>query len=111
MPDAGLELSRAEMRARAVQALEELADGSFAVRMRHEAAARIVVTLRRVALLAAAGDLPAAPMPPCRLAAIAEGWDATAMTAHEYAEGLPAADLALLLAEAPGWAEARRALG
>lgn len=33
------------------------------------------------------------------------------MTAHEYAEALPADDLALLLAEAPAWAEARRALG
>lgn len=109
MPDAGLDLSRAEMRARALLALEELADGSFAMRMRHEAAARIVVTLRRVALLAEAGELPAGDAP-CALAAIAAGWDARAMTAHEYAEGLPAGDLALLLAEAPAWAEARRAL-
>ncbi len=109
MPDAGLDMPRAEMHARAVKALEELADGSFGIRMRHEAAARILVTLRRVALLAAGGEIPEVAAP-CALAAIAGRWDASAMTAREYAEGLPADELALLLAEAPAWAEARRAL-
>ena len=110
MPDAGLELSREEMRLRAVHALEELADGSFAERMRVEAAARIVVTLRRVAVLAAAGEFGgAAPAGP--LAELAARWDAAAMTASEFADTLSPAELALLTEGAPAWAEALRAQG
>lgn len=104
MPDAGLALTRDEMRERAWRALAELADGTFEERLRQEAAARIVVTLRRVALLREAGERELPPPPP-ELAAIAARWDATAMTATEFAESLGPAELSALVAGAPGWAE------
>ncbi len=110
MPDAGLEISRDDMRQRAQRALEELADGSFAERMRLEAAARIIVTLRRVAVLAAEGEFGGA-MPSGPLAELAARWDATAMTASEFAETLTPTELALLTDGAPAWAEALRAQG
>lgn len=104
MPDAGLALTREEMRERAWRALAELADGTFEERLRQEAAARIIVTLRRVALLRAAGEQEL-PVPPPGLAAIAARWDAAAMTAAEFAETLGAAELSALVERAPGWAE------
>jgi len=110
MPDAGLELSREEMRLRAVRALEELADGSFAERMRVEAAARIVVTLRRVAVLAAAGEFGgAAPAGP--LAHEHRGLKLIRAVNARLKVPKDCAELALLTEGAPAWAEALRAQG
>ncbi|MFL1463588.1 hypothetical protein ACI6QG_15380 [Roseococcus sp. DSY-14] len=110
MPDLGMGLSHEEMRRRALHALDELADGSFAERMRVEAAARIIVTLRRVAVLAAGGEFGGAT-PSGPLAELAARWDATATTASEFAGALTPAELSLLTEGAPPWAEAQRARG
>ena len=104
MPDAGLTLSPEAMRQRALETLASLVGGTFWEKMRIEAAARIIVTARRVALLAETGGLEGAP-PPGHIMPIAARWDAAAMTAHEYAETLETAEIVAILAEAPAWAE------
>lgn len=105
MPDAGLSLSPDAMRQRALETLASLVGGTFWEKMRIEAAARIIVTARRVALLAGAGALDG-PAPQGAIHGLAARWDAGAMTAHEFAETLETAEIVAILAEAPGWAEA-----
>ncbi|WPB85800.1 hypothetical protein [Sediminicoccus rosea] len=105
MPDAGLSLSPDAMRSRALETLASLVGGTFWEKMRIEAAARIIVTARRVALLAEegllAGQTPAGVIHPT-----AARWDAAAMTANEFAETLETAEIVAILEEAPGWSEA-----
>jgi len=105
MPDAGLSLSPDAMRGRALETLASLVGGTFWEKMRIEAAARILVTARRVALLAEA-ELLDSPAPEGTILAIAPRWDASAMTANEFAETLETAEIVAVLAEAPTWAEA-----
>jgi hypothetical protein len=105
MPDAGLSLSPDAMRGRALETLASLVGGTFWEKMRIEAAARILVTARRVALLAE-DDLLQGPAPEGAILSIAQRWDAGAMTANEFAETLETAEIVAILAEAPAWAEA-----
>jgi hypothetical protein len=104
MPDTGLSLSPDAMRLRALETLASLVGGSFGEKMRVEAAARIIVTARRVALLAVSGALEG-PAPEGPVMAAALRWDVAAMTASEFAETLEAAEIAAILDEAPLWAE------
>ena len=105
MPDAGLSLSPDAMRLRALETLASLVGGTFWEKMRIEAAARILVTARRVALLAES-QLLEGPAPEGPILALAQRWDASAMTANEFAETLETAEIVAVLAEAPAWAEA-----
>lgn len=108
MPDAGLAQSPDAMRQRALDTLACLVGGRFGERMRLEAAARIIVTARRFALLAAAGTLDPLPVmegPPPLITTVAARWDAAAMTVSEFIETLEAAEIAAILAEAPAWAD------
>lgn len=105
MPDAGLSLSPDAMRLRALEALAALVGGTFWEKMRIEAAARILVTARRIALLAE-GDLLQGPAPAGSILALALRWDAGVMNANEFAETLETAEIVAVLAEAPAWAEA-----
>lgn len=89
--------------------LAELAEGGLAERIRLEQAARVIVTARRAADLAAAGAirLPSVADPAVQaVTEIARHWDAAAVTAFEYAETLPEAALDRLLRAAPAWAAA-----
>ena len=86
--------------------LAELADSSPVERARLDAAARILTAARRAAGL----HLPSSEATRA-VAEILRHWDAEAVTALEYAEGLPEAALDRLLRAAPAWASAaRRAL-
>lgn len=105
MPDAGLSLSPDAMRQRALETLASLVGGTFWEKMRIEAAARIIVTARRVALLAEGGGLEGLPAPGV-IMPVAARWDAAAMTSNEYAETLETAEIVAILEEAPGWSEA-----
>jgi len=91
------------------RALAEMAEGGLAARIRLEQAARVIVTARRAAELAAVGALRLPPVSDPSVQAvneIARHWDATAVTALEYAETLPEAALERLLRAAPAWAAA-----
>lgn len=91
------------------RSLAEMADGSLATRLRQEQAARIVSAARRLADLAAAGALRLPPIADPAVQAVTEiarHWDATAITALEYAETLPEAAIERLLRAAPAWAAA-----
>lgn len=92
-----MELPPAARRAAITKALAALAQGDLAEEARLEAAARLLRTARRVLDLAQA----ALPLP-----AGMTGWDSRAVTAREYAEALPPAELDGLLAEGPRWAAA-----
>jgi hypothetical protein len=91
------------MRDRAMATLADLMSGGFAERMRIEAAARIIVTARRVAVLAP--EDAAVPGDAGGISDIAARWDARVMTVAEFAESLNPAELAALLDAAPAWAE------
>lgn len=89
--------------------LADLAEGGLADRIRLEQAARVIVAARRAATLAEAGALalPSVADPAVQaVTEIARHWDATAVTALEYAETLPQAALERLLRAAPRWAAA-----
>ncbi|KAA2212433.1 hypothetical protein [Teichococcus oryzae] len=77
------------------EALAEMARGELSERLRLELAAQILRTARRARQLTAAS---------AALPAVMAGWDATAVTAREYAEDLSPAALDALLAEGPRWA-------
>ncbi|WP_244407423.1 hypothetical protein [Roseomonas fluvialis] len=90
------------------RSLADIAEGGLAHRMRLEQAARVIVAARRASHLAAAGALalPATDPAVQAVTEIARHWDDTAVTALEYAEGLPVAALERLLRAAPSWAAA-----
>ncbi|MBR0680627.1 hypothetical protein GXW74_09020 [Roseomonas eburnea] len=91
------------------RALAEMAEGGLAERIRLEQAARVIVMARRAAELAAAGGLRLPPVSDPSVQAVTEiarHWDATAVTAVEYAETLPESALDRLLRAAPAWAAA-----
>lgn len=102
MPDIGIALPPEALRQRALAVVTELATGGFEQRMQIEAAARILVAARRASLVAA-GGAGAGVVPE-----LAARWDSRALTAAEFAEQLPVAELSALLAAAPAWARSIR---
>lgn len=104
-----MSVSKRTQTAALARALAEMAEGGLAARIRLEQAARVIVTARRAAELAAAGELrlPSVSDPAVQaVTEIARHWDAGAVTAFEYAETLPEAALERLLRAAPAWAAA-----
>ncbi|MGG5818493.1 hypothetical protein [Falsiroseomonas sp. HW251] len=100
MPDSVAQ--RGDERERVLAAAAEFADGGLAERMRLDAAARVVVTARRllgVAPREAATGASAAPV-----LRVARAWDPAALTAAEHVEHLAPAELDAFLAAAPRWA-------
>lgn len=115
MPELGHAAHSHGMRASAMEALAELASGRFAERMRLDAASRVLVVVKRVLTLRAAG-LMAAPVPrqPQRRAVIeieriVGGWNPAAITAAEFVNDMPPRDVKLLVELAPLWAGAAAA--
>ncbi|SHK09847.1 hypothetical protein SAMN02745194_04174 [Roseomonas rosea] len=88
----------------ALDTLAEIANDNLAERLRHEAAARILVAARRV------GDLVGPRHGEHLVDTLASGWDPRVVTALEYAEGLPVRVLDGMLGTAPRWARAMRDL-
>lgn len=102
-------VSKRTQTAALARALAEMAEGGLPARIRLEQAARVIVTARRAATLAAEGALrlPAVSDPAVQaVTEIARHWDEKAVTAFEYAETLPEAALERLLRAAPAWAAA-----
>jgi hypothetical protein len=93
------------MRDAALDALAEIANDNLAERLRHEAAARILVAARRIRARLGAGQRGEHLVD-----SLAAGWDPRSVTALEYAEGLPVRVLDGLLGAAPRWARAMRDL-
>jgi hypothetical protein len=87
-------------------AVAEMADGGLSERMRLDAAARVVVTARRMLTLAPreASTGAAAAV----VLRVARGWDPAATTAGEHVEALAPAELDAFLAAAPRWAASVR---
>lgn len=93
-------------RGRVMAAVAELAEGGLSERMRLDAAARVLVTARRMLTLApreAATGAAAATV-----LRVARGWDPSVTTAAEHVEQLAPADLDAFLAAAPRWAASVR---
>jgi hypothetical protein len=88
-------------RARVLSTIAQLAADGLADRMRLEAAARAIVAARRWQSLSpgsAGGPIAA------KLLRAADAWDAGAVTAVEYVEGLRPAEVEGLIAAARHWA-------
>lgn len=100
------------MRDTALQALAELSSGRFAERMRLDAAARLVVVVKRVLMLRGAGLLDEPTPRPAQRRAVTEierivaTWNPAAITAAEFAQDMAPCDIKLLVEMAPIWAEA-----
>ncbi|HEV7263864.1 MAG TPA: hypothetical protein VGN83_02955 [Falsiroseomonas sp.] len=94
---------------RVMAAVADLADGGLAERMRLDAAARVLVVVRR-ALAVAPREAAAGPASATVLR-VAHGWDPAATTAAEHAEALAPVELDGFLAAAPCWAAAVRDAG
>ncbi len=91
---------------RVLAAVAEIAGPGLAERMRLDAAARVLVTARRllqVAPRAAGAGAAAATVLP-----VARAWDPAATTATEHVESLTLAELDAFLAAAPRWAASVR---
>jgi hypothetical protein len=105
MPDKVTQAAGSE-RGRVMAALEELADHGLVERMRLDAAARVLVTARRLLRLApreaATGHAAGVVL------RIARSWDPAVTTAAEHVEALPVAELDGFLAAAPRWAASVR---
>lgn len=101
MPDVARSDDQVE-RGRVIAAVAELAGGGLAERMRLDAAARVLVTARR--LLAVAPREAAAGPAAATVLRVARAWDPAALTAAEQVEALAPAELDAFLAAAPRWA-------
>ncbi|MBC9179920.1 hypothetical protein [Pseudoroseomonas ludipueritiae] len=95
-------LPPAARRRMTLDALTDLTQGDLADRLRLQAAARILSTIRRVAEMVQEGSLPGEVAVP----AAAQSWNPRLTTAREHAETMTPAQIDRLLAEAPAWAEA-----
>ncbi|MBC7434026.1 MAG: hypothetical protein H7345_18375 [Rubritepida sp.] len=110
MPEFGEASASVMMRGTAMEALAEVATGRFAERMLLDAAARLLLVVKRVLLLRATGMLrEAAPRPPQRRAVseverIVARWNPGATTAAEFAQDMAPRDVVLLVNLAPIWA-------
>ncbi|MFC0384726.1 hypothetical protein [Muricoccus vinaceus] len=88
----------------ALESLAGIANDNLPEPLRHEAAARILLAARQLrGLVRATQDQDVVD-------AVAAGWDPRAVTALEFAEGLPVRTLDSLLGNASRWARAMRAL-
>ena len=112
MPELGHAAPNTAMRVTTMEALAELSNGRFAERMRLDAAARLLVLIKRVLLLRAAGWL-AEPVPrPAQRRAVIEieriagRWNPGLTTAAEFANDMAPRDVKLLVELAPTWAHA-----
>lgn len=120
MPDQGPQMSpleqshtqsrAAKLRGVALATVTELATGQFAEQMRLDAAQRVIVMVRRVAVLQALADgLGQMQAPPQGwLSQLARTWDPHAMTAREFVELLSPGDVDRIVFEATAWARAVR---
>ena len=88
----------------ALDSLAGIANDNLPEPLRHEAAARILVAARQMHGLV--GEARGEHL----VDAVAANWDPSAVTALEFAEGLPLRTLDGLLGNAPRWASAMRAL-
>jgi hypothetical protein len=93
-------------RGRVMAAVAELADSGLAERMRLDAAARVLVTARR--MLAMAPREAASGPASTTVLRIARSWDPMATTAVEHVEALAPVELDGFLAAAPRWAASVR---
>jgi hypothetical protein len=96
-------------RDRVMAAVEELAEGGLAERMRLDAAAHVLRTARRVLAVVpreAASDVAASAV-----LHVARAWDPHATTAAEHVEHLSPPELDAFLAAAPRWAASVREAG
>jgi hypothetical protein len=96
-------------RGRAMEAVAELAGRGLAERMRLDAAARVLVTARR--LMRVAPREAASGVAAKVVLRVAWPWDPAATTAAEHVEGLPVEELDAFLAAAPRWAASVRDAG
>lgn len=120
MPDQGpqmttpdvqrLQTPAAKLRGAALATVTDLATGQFAERMRLDAAQRIIVMVRRVAVLQDLGHGlgPMQAPPQGWLSQLAATWDPHAMTAREFVELLPPGDVDRIVTEATAWARVVR---
>lgn len=112
MPELGHSAPSTTMRDTAMEALGELSSGRFAERMRLDAAARLLVLVKRVLLLRATGWLDdPVPRPGQRRALIEVErivcqWNPGLTTAAEFVHDMPPRDVKLLVELAPVWAGA-----
>ena len=110
MPKSGKASVSVMRRGTAMEALAEVATGRFAERMRLDAAARLLLVVKRVLLLRAAGMLrEVAPQPPQRRAVteverIVARWNPGVTTAAEFVQDLTPRDVMLLVNLAQIWA-------
>jgi hypothetical protein len=112
MPDVGMSLPPAAMRERVLASLAELVAGGMTERMRRDAAARVLVTARRLMALSAAGygaggrpgrEAPAAAGDRI-VTDLATAWEPEVLTAAEFAETLTPTEIDTLLSAARSWA-------
>lgn len=93
-------------RGRVMAAVAELAEFGLSERMRLDAAERVLVTARRMLVVApreaASGAASAVVL------RVAQAWDPAATTASEHVEHLDPAELDAFLAAAPRWAASVR---
>lgn len=97
---------RGDERGRVLAAVAEFADGGLAERMKLDAAARVVVTARR--LLTVAPREAATAASAAVVLRVARAWDPAVLTAAEHVEHLAPAELDAFLAAAPRWAAGLR---
>ena len=104
MPDIGFAATSHLSKRRMNAALAEIADHGLADLMREDAAARVLVLARRLALggYTAGAETPAEAL----VNGVAEGWDPVAMTAGEYADSLGVVALEAFLLASRAWAAA-----
>jgi hypothetical protein len=113
MPDVGMSLPpAAARRERVLASLAELVAGGMAERMRRDAAARVLVTARRLMALSATGygtggrpgqEAPAAAEHRI-VTDLAMAWDPEVLTAAEFVETLTPTETDTLLSLARSWA-------
>ncbi|WP_424134478.1 hypothetical protein [Roseomonas chloroacetimidivorans] len=92
----------------ALEVLAEIANDNLAERLRHRAAARILVAARHVGAMIAERGNAHQPVSEHLVDYLAAEWDPRTVTALEYAEMLPVRVLDGLLGAAPRWARAMR---
>jgi len=104
MPDVGFGDAPYRGEQRTNKALAEIADHGLADLMRRDAAVRVLVLARRLALRGCVPDVETAAETLVR--GVAEGWDPVAITAAEYSDSLGVATLDAFLMASRAWAAA-----
>jgi hypothetical protein len=92
---------------RVLNGLADLVNGGFAERVRLDAAARMLVLLRRAFDLSRRGELPSPRAEGmAELESLLRGWSPDTLTAAEYVEDMRPEQLRVLTQRAPAWAAA-----